>query len=60
MGEDRRGKSSGEMARSGSSNKVGSGRNKGKMAPQDGKDLKGESASVASIYAHMPVRTAEI
>lgn len=31
------------MARSGSSNKVGSGRNKGKMAPQDGKDLKGRA-----------------
>ena len=31
------------MAKSGSSNKVGSGRNKGKMAPQDGKDLKGGS-----------------
>ena len=29
------------MPRSGSSNKVGSGRNKGKMAPQDRKDLKG-------------------
>ena len=29
------------MARSGSSNKVGSGRDKGKMAPQHGKDLKG-------------------
>jgi len=36
-----RDRSSGEMARSGSSNNVGSGRNKGKMAPQDGKDLKG-------------------
>lgn len=29
------------MPRSGSSNKVGSARNKGKMAPQDRKDLKG-------------------
>lgn len=40
-----RGRSSGDMARSGSSNKVGSGRNKGKMAPQDGKDLKREKLS---------------
>ena len=45
MGEEGRGGSSGEMARSGNSNKVGSGRNKGKMAPQDGKDLKGEIRS---------------
>ena len=41
MGEEGRGRSSGEMARSGSSNKEGSGKNKGKMAPQDRKDLKG-------------------
>lgn len=34
MGEEGRGKSSGEMARSGSSSKVGSGRNKGKMAAE--------------------------
>ena len=31
----------GQTGRSGSSNKVGSGRNKGKMAPKDRKDLKG-------------------
>ena len=29
------------MPKSGSSNKVGSGRNKGKLAPEDRKDLKG-------------------
>lgn len=37
------------MPRSGSSNKVGSGRNKGKMVPQDGKDLKGGTSKPKEI-----------
>lgn len=37
------------MPRSGSSNKVGSGRNKGKMAPQDRKDLKREEPKIKEI-----------
>ena len=37
------------MPRSGSSNKVGSGRNKGKMAPQDRKDLKGKEPKIEEI-----------
>ena len=46
------------MARDGRSKKVGSGRNKGKMItrPTVLKDLMGGSRSVASIYAHIPVR----